>query len=180
MSDESTPRADKVAVVDEVREKLDESAAVFVTEYRGLSVTQMAELRGPLREAGAEHKIYKNTLVRLAASAAGITALDEHLTGPTSLTFVTGDVAAAAKALSAQARVTPALVIKGGVLGESAMSADDVKALADLPSREVLLAQVAGAFQAPLTKAAGLLAALPRNFAYGLNALIDKQTDQAA
>ncbi len=174
------PRADKVAIVNEVAEKLGASSAVFVTEYRGLSVSQMADLRAPLREAGAEHKVYKNTLVRLAARAAGVAGLEEHLTGPTSLTFVTGDVAAAAKALAEQSRATPALVVKGGVLGESVMSADDVKALADLPSREVLLAQLAGALQAPLVKTAGLLQALPRNFAYGLDALIQKQQDAAA
>ena len=175
MSDDFSPRPDKVAVVEEVKQKLDGCTAVFVTEYRGLSVSQMADLRGPLREAGAEHKVYKNTLVRLAAKAAGVTGLEEHLTGPTSLTFVTGDVAAAAKALTDQSRVTPALVVKGGVLGDSAMSADDVKALAALPSREVLLAQLAGALQAPLAKTAGLLEALPRNFAYGLDALIQQR-----
>ncbi len=169
------PRADKVAVVDEVTAKLNEADAVFVTEYRGLTVSQFADLRTPLREAGAEHKIYKNTLVKLAATAADMEGLHEHLSGPTALTFVQGDVAAAAKALTDQAKATPALVIKGGVMGESVMSADDLKVLADLPSREVLLSQLAGAMQAPLVKTAGLLQALPRNFAYGLNALIERQ-----
>lgn len=175
MSEGSAPRADKVAVVKEVAEKLEGSVAVFVTEFRGMTVGQLADLRAPLRDAGAEHKVYKNTLVKLAAKEAGFDALDEHLTGPTALTFVTGDAAAVAKALTEQAKVTPALVLKGGVLGDTAMSADDLKALADLPSREVLLAQFAGALQAPLSKTAGLLSALPRNFAYGLNALIQQQ-----
>jgi len=169
------PRADKVAIVEEITGKLNDSVAVFVSEYRGLSVGQLAGLRGPLRDAGAEHKVYKNTLARLAATNAGYDSLHEHLLGPTALTFVTGDSVAAAKALVDQARATPLLVIKGGVLGDSVMSADDVKALASLPSREELLARLAGAFQAPLAKTAGLLSALPRNFAYGLNALIQQQ-----
>lgn len=173
------PRADKVAVVEEVTAKLEESVAVFVSEYRGLSVGQLAELRKPLRDAGAEHKIYKNTLVKLAASAAGKEGLHEHLSGPTALTFVTGDVAASAKALTEQAKATPALVVKGGMMGDTVMTADDLKVLADLPPREVLLAKFAGALQAPLVKTAGLLRALPRNFAYGLNAYIQQQEEAA-
>ena len=107
-------------------------------------------------------------------------SLTEHLTGPTALTFVTGDSVAAAKALADLAKTNPLLVIRGGVLGTSPMNADDVKALASLPSREELLARIAGAFQAPLVKTAGLLQALPRNFAYGLSALIEKQEQQTA
>jgi len=175
MSEGSAPRADKVAVVEEVTAKLNEADAVFVSEYRGLTVAQLADLRKPLRDAGAEHKVYKNTLVKLAATAAGMEGLHEHLAGPTALTFVQGDVAAAAKALTEQAKATPALVLKGGVMGDAVMSADDLKTLADLPSREVLLAKLAGAMQAPMVKTAGLLQALPRNFAYGLNALIQQQ-----
>jgi len=175
MTQRTEPRADKVAIVDEVAAKLDESVAVFVSEYRGMSVAALAALRGPLREAGAEHKVYKNTLVKLAAEKAGAEALIEHLGGPTALTFVTGDSVAAAKALTDRAKSNPALVVKGGLLGASPMSADDVKALASLPSREQLLAQLAGALQAPLNKTAGVLAALPRKFAYGLSALIEQQ-----
>lgn len=176
----STPRPDKVATVQEITAKLNDSVAVFVSEYRGMSVGQLADLRAPLRAAGAEHKVYKNTLARIAATDAGYEALNDHLVGPTALTFVTGDSVAAAKALLDQSKVNPLLVIKGGMLGTSPMSADDVKALASLPSREELLARLAGAFQAPLVKTAGLLQALPRNFAYGLSALIDKQSADAA
>jgi large subunit ribosomal protein L10 len=176
----STPRPDKVATVQEITAKLNDSVAVFVSEYRGMSVGQLADLRAPLRAAGAEHKVYKNTLARIAATDAGYDALNDHLVGPTALTFVTGDSVAAAKALLDQSKVNPLLVIKGGMLGASPMSADDVKALASLPSREELLARLAGAFQAPLVKTAGLLQALPRNFAYGLSALIDKQSADAA
>ena len=175
----TNPQPDKVAIVEEITGKLNDSVAVFVSEYRGMTVGELADLRTPLRDAGAEHKVYKNTLARLAANNAGYESLAEHLLGPTALTFVTGDSVAAAKALTDQAKANPNLVGKGGVLGESPMSADDVKALASLPSREELLAKFAGALQAPLSRAAGLLAALPRNFAYGLSAYIDQQ-EQAA
>ena len=169
------PRPEKAAVVAEIVEKLNGADAVFVSEYRGLSVTALAQLRRGLRDVGGEHKVYKNTLASLAANQAGREALADQLVGPTGLTFVTGDVAAAAKALREFAKANPMLVLKGGIIGNKALSAKDVEALADLPPREVVLAQLAGAFQAPLVKTAGLLQALPRNFAYGLKALIDKQ-----
>jgi len=169
------PRADKVAVVKEIVAKMNEADAVFVTEYRGLTVAQLAGVRNALRPNGAEHVVYKNTLAKLAIREVGLDSLDELLVGPTALTFVKGDVAGAAKALRDSAKTLPALVVKGGVLGQALLSDKDVKALADLPSREELLAQFAGALQAPLVKTAGLLQALPRNFAYGLSALIEKQ-----
>jgi large subunit ribosomal protein L10 len=169
------PRAEKVATVEEIAEKLGSAQAVFVSEYRGLSVKQLASVRNALRPIGAEHVVYKNTLARIAVRNAGLEGLDDILVGPTAMTFVTGDIAGAAKALRETSKTLPQLVIKGGVLGGVALSADDVIALADLPSREELLARIAGAFQAPLTKTAGLLSALPRKFAYGLQALIEKQ-----
>jgi large subunit ribosomal protein L10 len=182
MSDSTTdavkarePRADKVAVVKQITAKLSEAEAVFVTEYRGLTVSQLADVRNALRPSEAEHVIYKNTLAKLAVREAGLEGLDDLLVGPTALTFVKGDIAGAAKALRDSAKTLPALVVKGGVLGEAALTADDVNALAELPSRDELLAKFAGALQAPLVKTAGLLQALPRNFAYGLSALIEKQ-----
>lgn len=172
------PRPEKVAVVDEVRERLSSADATILTEYRGLKVAELAELRRTLRQAGAEYHIYKNTLVRFAARDLGVEGLESLFTGPTALTFVTGDPAEVAKALRDYARANPALVVKGGVLGTSALSADDARALAELPSRPVLLARLAGAFAAPMQQLAGLLQALPRNFAYGLQALIDQKADQ--
>ena len=169
------PRPDKVAVVEEIVGKLSSAKAVFVSEYRGMKVKGLADLRGALRNSGAELKVYKNTLAILAARRAGLDVLEPLLVGPTSLTFATDDSVAAAKALTAAARATPLLVLKGGVLGTSVLSFDDVRALGDLPSREQLLAQFAGALQAPLVKTAGLLQALPRNFAYGLSALIEQR-----
>ena len=179
MTDDKTPRPDKVATVEEITAKLNEARAVFVTEYRGMSVGQLADLRTPLRAVGAEHKVYKNTLAKLAATNAGLEGLHEHLTGPTALTFAADDSVGAAKALLDASKTNPLLVIKGGMLGDAPMSADDVKALASLPSREELLAKLAGGFQAPLVKTARLLNALPSKFAFGLSALIEKQGAEA-
>jgi large subunit ribosomal protein L10 len=175
MSD-TTPRPEKVAVVEEITARFHAADAVFVTEYRGLRVGQLATLRNTLRDGQSELKVYKNTLARLAAREVGLDGLEEYLVGPTALAFVHGDIAAAAKALRDASKTNPLLVLKGGALGANIVSADDVKALADLPSREELLAMLAGAFQAPLVKTAGLLQALPRNFAYGLSALIDQRS----
>ena len=174
------PRPEKVAVVDEVRERFTSTSAALLTEYRGLDVTALGELRRALREAGGEYKVYKNTLVRFAAREAGL-ELDEMLTGPTAITFVgdrpdgaPGDAVLVAKALRDFARTYPALVVKGGVMDDRSLSADDARALADIEPREVLLARLAGGLAAPMQQFAGLLEALPRNFAFGLAALIDK------
>jgi len=169
------PRAEKVSVVEEVATRLRASDAVFVTEYRGMQVGQLAGLRRALRDAGGEYKVFKNTLARLGARDAGVEGLDDLLVGPTGLVFAKGDVAGVAKALRDAAKTNPLLVLKGGSMGGTLLSAKDVEALAELPSREVLLSMLAGAFQAPLVKTAGLLQALPRNFAYGLKALIDQK-----
>ncbi|MBI4883640.1 MAG: 50S ribosomal protein L10 [Actinobacteria bacterium] len=169
------PRAEKVAVVDEVTAKLKAADAVIITEYRGMSVGQLAAMRRQLRGVGGEYKVFKNTLARFGAAKAGVAGLDELLLGPSGITFVKGDIAGAAKTLRDVAKANPLLIIKGGVMAGKALSARDVESLADLPSREVLLAQFAGALQAPLVKTAGLLQALPRNFAYGLKALIDQK-----
>ncbi|MBM3828728.1 MAG: 50S ribosomal protein L10 [Actinobacteria bacterium] len=169
------PRPDKVATVSEIAEKMSGVEVVFVTEYRGLTVGALAELRGALRAVGGEHKVYKNTLARRAAADTGHSALVDLLVGPSALTFVSGDAAAAASALKEFGKANPLLVIKGGSLAGRPLTATDVEALADLPPREVLLAQLAGALQAPLVKTAGLLQALPRNMAYGLRALLDQK-----
>ena len=169
------PRPEKVAVVTEVRERLSSASATLLTEYRGLNVKDLATLRNSVRAAGGEYKIYKNTLVRLAARELELTDLEAMLTGPTAVTFVEGDAVMVAKSLRDFAKTNPNLVIKGGILGRSVLDAGGASALADVAPREVILAQLAGALQAPMQKLVGLLAALPRNFAYGLKALIDKQ-----
>jgi len=168
------PRPQKVAVVDEVRERLSSANGALLTEYRGLGVGELARLRRSLRDAGGEYKIYKNTLVRFAVRDLGLD-IEALLVGPTAIAFVETDAAGVAKALRDFARTNPGLVIKGGLLGAKVLTATDASALADLPSRDQLLAQLAGAIAAPLQAFAGLLQALPRNLAYGLQALIDKQ-----
>jgi large subunit ribosomal protein L10 len=169
------PRAEKVAVVDEVRERLNGATGSVITEYRGLTVAQLADLRQRLAAAGSDYKVYKNTLVKLAISSGPHESLGDYLSGPTAIAFVHGDVSAVAKALRDFARTHPALVIKGGLLDGASLSTMDLTSLADLPSRDVLLARLAGAIAAPLQTLAGLLQALPRNLAYGLSALIDEQ-----
>jgi large subunit ribosomal protein L10 len=174
------PRPEKVSVVDEVKQRFSESNAALVTEYRGMKVSQLSDLRRAIRGNDAEFKVYKNTLVRRAAVESGIDGADELFVGPTAIAFVKGDAAAVAKQLRDHAKTNPLLIVKGGVLGSKVLTAQQVQALADLPSREVLLSQIAGAFKAPATKMAGLLAAVPRNFAYGLKALIDQGGASAA
>lgn len=173
------PRPEKVAAVAEVREKFENSSAVVLTEYRGLDVPAMAKLRAAMREAGGEYKIYKNTLALRAVKDLGLTDLEEHFTGPTALAFVgqtadgeRGDAVGVAKALSDFAKENDALVIKGGMLDDAVLSPDDVNALAKVPPRDVLLARLAGGLAAPMQKFASLLQAIPRDFAYALNALI--------
>ena len=168
-------RPEKVAVVDEIRTKLDEADAAILTEYRGLTVTELATLRGALRPTGTEYKVFKNTLARRAADESGLADLASLLEGPTAIAFVRGDAVVAAKALRDFGRGTPTLVVKGGLLGKRMLTAAEIEALADIEPRDVLLARLAGGFQAPLTKAAGLFQAFTRNFAYGLKAYIDQR-----
>ncbi|HXY43451.1 MAG TPA: 50S ribosomal protein L10 [Acidimicrobiales bacterium] len=169
------PRAEKVAVVEEVREHLEQADAAILTEYRGLKVGDLATLRRALRGAGAEYKIYKNTLVRRATADTAHADMARMLEGPTAIAFVEKDVAAAAKILREFAKTHPALVVKGSFVGSGILDASTTNALADLPSREVLLAQIAGALAAPMRQFAGLLKALPQSLAYGLSALIDQR-----
>ena len=171
------PRPEKVAVVDEVRERFAGSEAALLTEYRGIDVTDMQTLRRSLRAAGGDYKIYKNTLVRFAVRELGL-EIEDLLTGPTAIAFVpadgSGDPVTVAKTLRDFARGNPHLVVKGGVLGGDILSEVEAKALADIAPREELLAQLAGLMAAPMQQFAGLLQAVPRDFAYGLQALIEK------
>jgi large subunit ribosomal protein L10 len=168
-------RPEKVAVVEEIRTKLAESDAAVLTEYRGLTVHELADLRGSLRGAGTEFKVFKNTLARRAVEGAGLDEITSLFEGPVAIAFVRGDAAAAAKALRDFGKNNPALIVKGGLLGERVITPGDIDALAELPSRDVMLTQIAGMFQAPLTKAAGLFQAFTRNFAYGVQALINER-----
>lgn len=171
------PRPEKIAVVDEVRGRLSSASAAVLTEYRGLDVRAIGELRRALRAAGGDYKIYKNTLVRFAARDLGL-EIEDLLTGPTAIAFIDGDAAAVAKALRDFARTNPNLVVKGGLLGDTFIDAASVTSLAELPSRDQLLSEIAGLFAAPMQQFASLLDAVPRSIAYALQALIDKKSEQ--
>jgi large subunit ribosomal protein L10 len=175
MATMNAQRTHKVEVVDEVKTRVSTATASIVSEYRGLTTSELAELRGSLAAAGGDYRIFKNTLVRLAISGGEYQPLSEYLNGPTALTFVQGDISAVAKALRDFSRNNPLLVIKGGLADGSLLSPGDLAALADLPPRDVLLARLAGALAAPMQQMAGLLQALPRNMAYGLSALIEQR-----
>ena len=151
-------RADKSAAIAELAEKFRSSSAAVLTEYRGLSVAQITELRGALR-GNATYAVVKNTLTELAAKEAGVSAFDGQLVGPSAIAFVEGDPVEAAKGLRDFAKANPLLVIKSGLLDGKALSAEEITKLADLESREVLLAKLAGAMNASLTQAVYLFAA---------------------
>jgi large subunit ribosomal protein L10 len=150
--------AEKQAAIAELADSFRGSSAAVLTEYRGLTVKQLSELRGALR-GHATYAVVKNTLTELAAKEAGVTAFEGQLVGPTAIAFVTGDPVEAAKGLRDFARTNPLLVIKAGVLDGKTMTAAEITRLADLESREVLLAKLAGAMNASLTKAVYLFAA---------------------
>jgi large subunit ribosomal protein L10 len=167
------PRPDKVTTVAELTESFRESNAAVLTEYRGLSVSQITELRASIG-AHASYAVVKNTLTRIAAREAGVTAFDDQLTGPSALAFVTGDPVEAAKGLRDFARAHPALVIKAAVLDGKALTPAEVTQLADLESREVLLAKLAGAMKASLSGAAALFQAPLAQAARAVEALRQK------
>jgi large subunit ribosomal protein L10 len=166
---------DKVATIQEVKSKVNGTSTAVVTEYRGLTVAEISSLRRQLRTLGADYKVFKNTLVLRAIDGTAFAPIAEFLQGPTAIAFVDGDVSAVAKALRDFAKESPLLVVKGGVVDGQAVSSRDLTALADLPSRDVLLAQLAGLLASPLRTMAGLIKAVPQNFAYGLSALLDSK-----
>jgi large subunit ribosomal protein L10 len=168
--EETMPRSDKVAAVAELASRFSSSAGVVLTEYRGLSVKALMELRRSLGDH-ASYSVSKNTLTTIAARQAGVEGIEEQLIGPTAIAFIDGDPVVVAKGLRDFARTNPQLVIKGGVLDGKFLTPVEVTKLADLESREVLLAKIAGALQgvlqqaislvsAPLSEAARLFAAL--------------------
>lgn len=151
-------KPEKAAAVAEIVESFRGASAAVLTEYRGLTVSQLTTLRRSLGE-GAQYAVVKNTLTKIAARQAGVEGLDDLLAGPTAVAFVSGDPVEAAKGLRDFARANPALIVKGGFVEGKAMTADEIRRLADLESREVLLAKLAGAMNGSLAKAAGLFAA---------------------
>jgi large subunit ribosomal protein L10 len=168
-------RPDKVAAVSEVRERLQGASATVLTEYRGLTVTELARLRAELRQTQAEYKVVKNTLTRIAVREAGLTVPDETLAGPTAVTFCDGDPVAAAKVLRRFARENPELVVKGAILEGQYLDAEDARRIADLETREELLARLAGLFEAVVAQPARLALASLSQAARLFAALVEKQ-----
>jgi large subunit ribosomal protein L10 len=167
-------RDEKAAVVDRIAGELESSQAVFAVDYRGITVSQVADLRAKLRAADATFAVVKNSLTERAADKAGAEALKALLEGPTALTFVRGDAAAAAKALSDAQRTTEVLAFKGGLMDGQAVSPEDIRAIAKLPSREVLYAQLVGTVAAPLNGLARTLNALISGIAVQLGQIRDQ------
>ena len=155
--------------VEEITEKFQTAATAVVVDYRGLSVSQVTELRKQLREAGVEFKVYKNTMTRRATEAAGLEGLNANLTGPNAIAFSTEDVVAPAKILNDFAKKNDKLEIKAGVIEGTIATADDIKALAELPSREGLLSMLLSVLQAPM-----------RNFALATKAVAEQKEEQGA
>ena len=172
----ATVRPDKAAAVAELAEAFRSASAAVLTEYRGLTVKQLSDLRTALG-ADTSYAVVKNTLTKIAASDAGIEGVDDLLTGPTAVAFVSGEPVTAAKALRDFARANPVLVVKGGVMDGKALTADEVRRLADLESREVLLGKMAGALLASLSNAVYLLNAPLAQAARLAGALQAKATD---
>ena len=168
-------RDDKAAVVERLVTQIKEAKALIVTDYRGLTVSQTAELRDALRPSGATFHVAKNTLTRKAAEQAERPHLVEFLQGPTAIAFISDDPAAAAKKLSEVARQTKILAVKGGVLEGHTLTAEQIKDLGDLPPREVLLSQVVGTVAGPLQGTVGVLSAPLRDIVALLDSYIEKR-----
>jgi len=176
---ERAPAAEKVAAVAEITAEFRDASAMVVTEYRGLTMSQITKLRRTLGN-DVNYTVAKNTLVKRAAADAGVEGLDDLLVGPTAIAFVSGEPVDAAKALREFGRDNKALVIKGGYMEGRALSAAEIDQLADLDSREVLLAKLAGAMKCNLTKAAGLFAAPAAQIARLAQALQDKRAAEGS
>jgi large subunit ribosomal protein L10 len=173
-------RDQKAQVIEEIAAQIDAAGAVYAVDYRGLSVTQAAELRSNLREAGASFRIVKNTLTLLAADKAGTEDLKPLVEeGPTALTFVQGDPALAAKALDSFARQTQILDFKGGILGADFLTADEVRQIARLPGRDRLNAQIAGVVASPLTGLVRGLGSMLAGVAVALGQVVAQRADEA-
>lgn len=165
----------KAKVVAELAEKLASAKAAYLADFRGINVEQANTLRGELLKAGVEYRVVKNTLLKLAIKGTASECLDEHLNGPTAVTIVQDDPVAPAKVLSEFAKKVEKFDLKCGMLEGKLLSIDDIKALADLPSREVLLAKMLGSLNAPVSNFVGVLAAVNRSLVQVLAAIRDQK-----
>lgn len=169
------PTPEKVQAVTDIRERLEGAEAIFLTEYRGLTVQAVQELRRALRESGADYKVVKMTLAKLAASDAGIEGMEEFLSGPTAIAFAQSDVVATAKALKDFSKSNEVFVLKAAFLSGDILTPEEVSKLAEIEPLEVLLAKIAGAAKAPLFKAAGMFGSFTRDAASMFSQLLDKK-----
>ncbi len=170
----------KKVVVGDITEKMKESKVFIVADYRGLTVAEVTKLRKELREAGIEFKVMKNTLMNIAANDLGLEGIQDYFKGPTAVAFGTDDVVAPAQILAKFAKQYPALEIKAGVLEGNFVSADEIKALADLPPREVLLAKLANVMQSPITGMATVLQGPIKKLGYALVEIQKVKEQQAS
>jgi large subunit ribosomal protein L10 len=171
------PKAEKVERVGQLKERIEGSDALLLTEYRGLTVSDITELRRALAEGGTSFAVVKNTLMQRAAADASIDELESLLEGPTAVAFVAGDPVAAAKKVVEAAKKFPALILKGGYMDGRVLSADEAKSLADLDSREVMLSKVAGMLKSEMSRAAAMFVSAQSKFLSLLEAFKEKVPD---
>lgn len=161
--------AQKQAVVNEIKEKIEQSGSLVLVDYRGLTVEQVTDLRNKYRAAGVQYKVYKNTMMKFAFKELGLEDFNQYLEGPSAVAFSGEDLTAAARITNEFAKTNDKLVIKAGVLEGKVLDSNEVKAVASIPSREVLIAKLLGSFKAPVS-----------NFVYMLDALRKKKEEEAA
>jgi len=172
---ERLDRTEKSELVERLHGELKETKAVFVTDYMGLTVEEISQLRGQIRAVGGKYQVVKNTLLKRASEGTGATGLSPYLEGPTAVAMAFADPVALAKALVDFAKKNEKLEIQGGVLGEQVLSLQDVRDLATMPSREVLLARLLGTLNAPASNFVGVCAAMVRQLLYALKAIEEKK-----
>ncbi len=171
-------KTDKHELVEKLHEELNSSSAVFLTDHCGLNVADLTKLRKNVHANEGSYRVVKNTLLKLAAKDTAVEGIADHMVGPTAIAVAQGDPLGVAKALVEFAKANNVLELQAGVLGESILSVDDIKQLADMPSKEVLLAQMLGSISAPTTNFVGTLAAVIRQLVYVLKA-VEEQKNQA-
>lgn len=174
------PTLKKSAEIDMLQERFEKAEMVILTDYRGLSVSQMQEFRAKLRPSEGEFRVSKNTLVRIAAERAGVEGLEEFLDGPTAVVFAMGDIAGAAKAVSDFAKSSRILEVKAGVMNNQVMTQQDVEVISSLPPREELLGKLVGMLASPMARTVGVLGGPSRSVAYLVNARMEAMGGEAA
>jgi large subunit ribosomal protein L10 len=172
-------KSQKVKAVEDLQEKLKRANATFIAEYQGIKAVEMNEMRKALRDASIDFKVMRNTLSRRAFKGTPVEAVSEHFKGPVAVALSYKDAAAAAKALTQFAKDKPNLKIRVGTLGAKVISLNEIKGLAELPPKEVLIAKLLGTMKAPVSGIVGVLAGVPRKFLYALNAIKDQKAASA-